>query len=94
MTTSPRTWAAQPSRRSCGEALELAVLRLDRAERGQVVGRGGDPVLGELADALLDLAAAADPAAAADRVDVDAEPAGGVEHGRARRRTGRAGPTG
>ena len=52
------------------------------------------PCFGELAVARLDLAAAADPAAAADRVDVDAERAGGVEDGRARRRTGRAGPDG
>ena len=42
-------------------------------------GRGLDPVLRERADALLDLAAAADPAPAADRVDVDAERPGRVE---------------
>ena len=40
-----------------------------------------------LALAHLHLAAPADPAAAADRVEVDAEPARGVEHGRARGRT-------
>ncbi len=48
-------------------------------------GARGDAVLGERADARLDLAAAADAAPAADRVDVDAERARGVEDGRARR---------
>ena len=47
-----------------------------------------------LALADLDLAAPADAAAAADRVDVDPEPPGGVEHGRAGLRTGLAGPDG
>ncbi len=65
------------------EALAVAVSGLDRAERRQVVGRRDDPVLGELADALLHLAAAADPAPAADRVDVDAELPRGIQDGRA-----------
>src|SRR4051812_12132184 len=64
------------------EALPVAVLGLHRPERGQVVRRRRDPMLGEGADALLDLAAAADPTSAADRIDVDAETASGVEHRR------------
>src|SRR3954469_19904313 len=45
-----------------------------------MAGGGHDPVLGELADALLDLASPADPSAAADRIDVDAKLSGGIEH--------------
>ena len=67
---------------SLGQALVGAVLRLDGVERAQVLRPRFDPVLGERADALLDLAAAADPAPAADRVDVDAECARRVEDGR------------
>ena len=40
-------------------------------------------MLGELAETLGHLAAAADAAPAADRVDVDAQRARGIEHGRA-----------
>ena len=52
---------------------------LDGVERRQVLRPRLDPVLREAADALLDLAAAADAASAADRVDVDAERPGGVQ---------------
>ena len=76
-----------------GQPLLGPVGRLEVGERRQVAGLGRDAVLRELAEALRHLAAAADPAPAADRVDVDAERAGGVEDGRPGRRTGRAGPT-
>src|SRR5439155_7022666 len=72
--------AAEPA--ALTQSLGRAVLLLDRAERGQMIHCRRDPVLGELANALLDLTTAADPSAAADRIDVDAEPARGVEHGR------------
>ncbi len=65
------------------EAATVAVLHLGAGERRQVFGARLDPVLGEAAHALLDLAAAADPAPPADRVDVDAEPARRVQDGRA-----------
>ena len=85
---APCSRAAGPARgpRSAAYACSTA---LDRRE---VRGRRGDAVLGVLAFADLDLAAAADAAAAADGVEIDTEPARGVEHRRARRRTGRAGP--
>ncbi len=62
-----------------GQALLVAVGRLQLRERREVAGRGRDPVLGELAEALGHLAAAADAAPAAHRVDVDAERARRVE---------------
>jgi hypothetical protein len=48
------------------QALLVAIGRLKLGECRQVAQGGGDPVLGELADALADLATTADPAAAAD----------------------------
>ena len=74
--------AAEPA--AGGEPLVGRVGALDRADRREMRGGGGDRVLRVLALADLDLAAPADAAAAADGVDVDAEPAGRVEHGRAR----------
>ena len=65
-----------------GQPALLAVLGLDGVEWRQVLRPGLDPVLREAADALLDLAPAADPASAADGVDVDAEGSGRVQHGR------------
>ena len=56
---------------------------LDVADGCQVRGGRDDRVLRVLALAHLDLAAAADAATAADRVDVDPEPPGRFEHGRA-----------
>ena len=76
-----------------GQALLVAVGRLERRERRQVAGLRDDPVLRELAETLGHLAAAADPAPAADRIDVDAERARRVEDRRARSRTGRDGRT-
>ena len=74
--------AAEPA--ASGQTLGPVVLGFDRAGRGQVVGGRDDAVLGKLAHALLDLAASADPAPAADRIDVHAELAGGVEDRRPR----------
>src|SRR3954453_10950222 len=51
----------------------VAIGRFERGERRQVVRLRDDPMLGKLAKALRHLAAAADPASATDRVDVDAE---------------------
>ena len=68
-----------------GQAAARRVVPLDRVGRGEVPGQGRDAVLGERADALLHLAAAADPAAPADRVDVHAQRPGGVQHARAGR---------
>ncbi len=62
-----------------GQALVVAIGGLEGGERGQVPRLGDDAVLRELAEALGHLAAAADPAPAADRVDVDPERARGVE---------------
>jgi len=64
-----------PRRESC----------LGLAERRQVARRGDDAVLGELAYGDLDLAAAADAAAAADGIDVDAERAARLQERRAER---------
>ena len=67
-----------------GRRLEraAAVVRvLGGADRRQVVGIAGDAVLGELAERRHDLATTADAAAAAHRVEVDAELARRVEHG-------------
>ena len=83
--------AAQPS--PLLQPLLAAVVGLDRTERREVPGLRLDAVLREAADALLDLAAAADPPPAADRVDVDAECPGGIEDRRPRRETARAVPT-
>ena len=65
-----------------GEAIAFAVALLGLGERDQVVGRARDPVLRERAAHRHHLAAPADPAAPADRVEVDAERTGGVEHAR------------
>ena len=59
-----------------GEGVHGAVGRLELRGRGQVRRVGGDAVLGKRAEARRDRAAAADPAGAADGVDVDAERAG------------------
>jgi hypothetical protein len=61
------------------------VLVLRGSWRREVLGCRGQRVLRELAEGRPHLAPAADAAAAAHRVEVDAEPAGCVEHGRARR---------
>ncbi len=66
-----------------GQALLLAVGRLERGEGRQVVRLGDDPVLGKGAQTLRHLAATADAAPAADRIDVDAQRARRVEHRRA-----------
>jgi hypothetical protein len=65
-----------------GQPALLAVLRFDGVERRQVLRPRLDPVLGKAPDALLDLAAAADAASAADGVDVDAQGPRGVQYGR------------
>ena len=61
------------------QALLVAVGRLERSERREVPGLGHDAVLRELAESLGHLAAAADAAPAADRIDVHAERARRVE---------------
>ena len=93
MRTSPQTWRGARQAPVGGQPLLVAIGRLERGEGGQVIRLGGDPVLRELAQALRHLAAAADAPPAADRVDVDAERARRVEHGRPGRERGRAGPT-
>ena len=65
-----------------GEAVAFAVALLRLGERDQVVGRARDPVLRERPRHRHHLAATADPASATDRVEVDAQGAGGVEHAR------------
>ena len=65
-----------------GQALLRPIGRFQLGEGGQVAGLGRDAVLRELAETLRHLAAAADAAPAADRVDVDAERARGIEDGR------------
>ena len=55
------------------------IARLHRVPGGDVVGARLDAVLGERAFADLDLAAAADAAAAADGIEIDAELARGLE---------------
>ena len=57
----------------------VVVALLDRPEFGEVVGPGVDAVLGELPDALHDLAAPADPPPAAHRVEIHPQRAGRVE---------------
>ena len=76
-----------------GETAVGGVRQLGRGRRGECRGRAGDPVLRVLALGHVDLAAPADPATAADGVEVDAEPARRVEDRRTRARTGRAART-
>ena len=64
-----------------GQGMLGAVGRLQLRGRGKVVGRGGDPVLRERSEARGHGTATADPAPAADRVDVDAERTSRVEDG-------------
>ena len=64
-----------------GEAARRPVLVLERAARRQMAGQRRDAVLGERAQALDDLAAAAQPAPAADGIEIDAEGPRCVEHG-------------
>ena len=73
--------AAQPRARDQRPAAVVVPLR--RSGRGEVVGGGRDGVLGEGAEGRLHLAPAADAPAAADRVQVDAQLPGRIEHGRA-----------
>ena len=65
-----------------GQPLLGPIGRLQLGEGGQVARLGRDPVLRELAQTLRHLAAPADAAPAADRVDVDAERPRGIEDGR------------
>ena len=76
------TCAVQPEPPVVGEAAVGGVRLLDLVDRGEMRGGRGDAVLRVLALGHLDLAAAADAAASADRVEVDAEAARGVEHRR------------
>ena len=73
-----RGGAAQPP--VLGQRSPAPVVGFDGARRGEVGGVGRDAVLGELAEHGLDLAASADAATTADRVDVDAQSSGSVEH--------------
>ena len=75
--------AAEPAPRR--EAADPVVAVLDRVARGERVLGDGEAMLGEGAEGRLDLALGADAAAAADRVEVDAEGAGGRQHGGAGR---------
>ncbi len=63
-----------------GQRSSPRVAPFDGSRGGEVRGIDADAVLGELAEHRLDLASATDAAATADRVDVDAQLAGGVEH--------------
>ncbi len=74
--------AAEAAAVGKGAALRRVAL-LDRVPRGDMVGPALDSVLGELALRHLDLAATADAAAAAHRIEIDAEPARRLEHARA-----------
>ena len=56
-----------------GQAAQLVVALLDLGEFRDMRAARGDAVLGEFAFAHVDLAAPADGAPAADRVDVDAQ---------------------
>ena len=76
--------AAEPPPRH--EPAHPVVIRLDLAEGGEVIRRRDDVVLGEFALGLDDLAAAADAAAAADGIDIDAERAGSLQHRRTKRK--------
>ena len=60
------------------------VVALEPGGLAETGSRRVDPVLRVVALAHLDLTAPADAAAAAGRVEIDAEPSCGVEHGRAR----------
>ena len=77
--TSPSTCARQPSRRPGARPAQPVVLVLVRAARREVAVARLDAVLREAALGRHDLAAAAQAAAAADRVEVDAERARRVE---------------
>ena len=68
-----------------GEAAVGSVRQFGRGRRGQCRRRARDPVLRVLALRDGHLAASTDPAATADRVEVDSEPARRVEHRRAAR---------
>ena len=69
--TADRGRARQASVR--GQPLLGAVGRFEVGEPGQVFGLRGDAELGELADPLGHLAAAADAAPTTDRIDVHAQ---------------------
>ncbi len=71
---------APPGRQAVG----AGVRGLDVARRREVIGRRGEPQLGELAQAGLDLAASAQAAPAAHRVDVHPQRAARVQDGRTR----------
>ena len=75
-----RSVRAQPSRLPGDERAVAVVVGLDRRRRTERVGCGVDRPLGEAADARRHLAAPADAAPAAHRVEVDAELAGRLEH--------------
>ena len=75
--------ATEPATGGQGPIARIGLL--DPAHGGQRRRVAGDPVLRVLALAHRDLATPADPATTADRVEVDPERAGGVEHGRADR---------
>ena len=63
-----------------GEAADAVVALLDGVPGRERLGGDGDAVLGEVAEGGGDLALGADAAAAADRIEVDAELAGGGQH--------------
>src|SRR6266568_5849606 len=79
-TTSPSSRAWQPSRRPGASSRLAPVQLLWLAERRQVLGARLDGELGVRALAHDDLAAPADPAPAADRVEVDAQRPRRLEH--------------
>ena len=65
-----------------GKAAQLVIALLDLGELGDMGGARDDAMLGELALADIDLAAAADGPSATDGIDVDAQRAGSLEDGR------------
>ena len=75
-----RLAAEPPAGRQRAALVGVAVL--DRAPGTRVVGPGVERVLGERALGDVDLAAAADPAAAADEIEIDAEPPRRLEQAR------------
>ena len=79
--------AARPERRPL-----LVIAALDRPELREVLDAGVHPVLGELADALHDLAAAADAPPAAYRVEIHPERPRRIEDRGADRELPRAAP--
>ena len=93
MRTSPQHGRGARQPPVGGQPLLGAIGRLELGEGDRWSGLGRDPVLRELAQTLRHLAAPADAAPAADRVDVDAERARGVEDGRPGRERVRADPT-